>query len=66
MTVLLEKQVWVGMGLDKRWQTQHNASPPVTCEFQLSSVDTSGQDPADVRIPVSARPLVVGWKNGFP
>lgn len=33
-------------------------------ECQLANEDTSGRDPADVRILVSTRPLVVGWKNG--
>lgn len=35
-------------------------------ECQFANEDTSGRDPADVRILVSTRPLVVRLKNGFP
>lgn len=33
---------------------------------EFANEDTSGRDPADVRILVSTRPLVVRLKNGFP
>lgn len=34
-------------------------------ECQLANEDTSGRDPADVRILVSTRPLVVSWRTAF-